>query len=40
MIGVFEYIFFTKIISHIKPISPYELLSNVIKNFEEVNIDN
>lgn len=40
MIGVFEYIFFTKIISHIKPISPYELLSNVIENFEEVNIDN
>lgn len=40
MIGVFEYIFFTKIISHIKPISPYELLSSVIDNFEEVNIDN
>lgn len=40
MIGVFEYIFFTKIISHIKPISPYELLSSVIENFEEVNIDN
>lgn len=40
MIGIFEYIFFTKIISHIKPISPYELLSSVIENFEEVNIDN
>lgn len=34
MIGIFEYIFFTKIISHIKPISPYELLSSVIEDFE------
>ena len=30
MISVFEYVFFTKIISNIKPISPYELLDSVL----------
>tara|TARA_Y100000389_G_scaffold50119_1_gene45829 strand:+ start:304 stop:912 length:609 start_codon:yes stop_codon:yes gene_type:complete len=30
MISMFEYIFFTNIISRIKPISPYELLNSVI----------
>ena len=30
MIAVFEFIFFTKIVSHIRPISPYELLNNII----------
>jgi len=30
MISVFEYIFFTKIISHIQPISVYELLNQII----------
>lgn len=31
MISMFEYIFFTNIISRIKPISPYELLNSVLE---------
>jgi hypothetical protein len=30
MISLFEYIFFTKIVSHIEPISVYELLNQII----------
>ena len=40
MISIFEYCFFTNIISYIKPISPYELLNNIIINLQENYVDN
>jgi hypothetical protein len=40
LIGLFEYMFFKNIISHIRPISPYELLNKIITNFEDIYIDN
>jgi hypothetical protein len=40
LISLFEYMFFKNIISHIRPISPYELLNEIIDNFEEIYIDN
>lgn len=39
MISVFEYVFFTKIISNIKPISPYELLDSVLNRILHNYID-
>jgi hypothetical protein len=39
MISVFEYVFFTKIISNIKPISPYELLDSVLNSILHNYID-
>lgn len=40
VISVFEYVFFTKIISNIKPISPYELLDSVLNRILHNYIDN
>ena len=34
MISIFEYIFFSCIVSNIRPISPYELLNNIINNLQ------
>ena len=39
MIALFEYTFFTNIISHIKPISYYELLNSIINNLTIIYID-
>jgi hypothetical protein len=39
MISVFEYVFFTKIISNIKPISPYELLDSILNRILHNYID-
>ena len=40
MISIFEYCFFTNIISYIKPISLYELLNNIIINLQKNYVDN
>ena len=40
MISIFEYVFFTNIISHIKPVSTYELLNTIINNILNNYIDN
>lgn len=40
LISMFEYIFFTNIISKIKPISPYELLNSVITRILNNYLDN
>lgn len=40
MISVFEYVFFTNIISHIKPVSTYELLNTIIKGILNNYVDN
>ena len=39
MISIFEYAFFTNIISHIKPVSYYELLNSIINNLTIIYID-